>query len=266
MDQIHTLSVADVIAIHEVLAADFARDEDPISPSGVRSPDLLHSAVSRQLTGYEGKLKYDTIVHNAASLAYGICLNHPFHNGNKRTALVSLLCHLDKNDLTMSDHVKQGELYEFMKKMADHGFARDRASEDQSDAECRQIAKWVRERSRRVETGERLVTFRELKNILRGHRFEFDNAKGNYIDVVRYEDAGSIFGISIGKKKRVRYFHMPNPGDGYVAPKGLVKKLRQMCRLTEKDGYDSRNFYAKEHPPDYFVMKYRGTLKKLART
>ncbi|HEV2086550.1 MAG TPA: Fic family protein, partial [Gemmatimonadales bacterium] len=30
-----------------------------------------------------------------AALFYGIALNHPFHNGNKRTALLSLVWLLD---------------------------------------------------------------------------------------------------------------------------------------------------------------------------
>lgn len=265
MDQIRTLSYEDVIAIHEVLVADFARDQDPISPSGLKSQDLLHSAVSRQHTGYEGRLKYDTIIHNAASLAYGICLNHPFHNGNKRTALVSMLCHLDKNDITIGEDVSQDHLYELMKKMAAHGFARERGSDDQSDDEIRQISKWIRARTRHVETGERVITFRELKAILRAHGFEFENPKGNHIDVVRYEDRGSILGISMGKS-RVRYSHIPNPGDGVVVGKGQIKKLRRECGLTDEEGYDSQVFYAKEHPPVYFVMKYRSTLKRLART
>ena len=82
---IETLSSHDVLSIHEVLTADFAAAADPISPSGVKSMELLESAVGRQHAGFHDRLKYDTPVSNAAALTYGICLNHPFHNGNKRT-------------------------------------------------------------------------------------------------------------------------------------------------------------------------------------
>ena len=105
-----TLSASEVLAIHDVLAADFAAADDPISPAGVKSMNLLESAVSRQFTGYEGRLKYDTPILNAASLTYGICSNHPFHNGNKRTSLVAMLCHLDRNDLTFEDGLAHDEL------------------------------------------------------------------------------------------------------------------------------------------------------------
>ena len=110
---LNTLSPDEVRAIHEVLAADFAAAADPISPPGVKSQHLLESAVSRQFTGYEGKLKYSTSVTNAAALTYGVCCNHPFHNGNKRTSLVAMLCHLDKNDLMFSEKVSHDELYDW---------------------------------------------------------------------------------------------------------------------------------------------------------
>lgn len=263
--QVRTLSAEDVVAIHEVLVADFAADADPISPNGVKSEDLLRSAVSRQFTGYQDRLKYDTALYNAASLTYGICLNHPFHNGNKRTALVSLLCHLDKNDISMTENVTQDELYSLMIKIASHGFARERVIEDLSDDEVRSISKWLRDRTRHVETGERVVTYRELKAILRTHGFSFEHPKGNYIDVVRYEERGSILGINL-RKERIRYARMPNPGDGVVASRGQIKKLRRECNLTQEDGCDSQVFYSKGHPPDYFVMRYRNTLRRLART
>jgi death-on-curing protein len=56
--ELKTLTVEDVLAIHETLVSDFAATGDPISPPGVKSLDLLHSAVHRQHTGYEGKMKY----------------------------------------------------------------------------------------------------------------------------------------------------------------------------------------------------------------
>ncbi|MEQ1694067.1 MAG: type II toxin-antitoxin system death-on-curing family toxin [Gemmatimonas sp.] len=118
-----TLTASDVLAIHETLAADFAAAADPISPAGIKSHDLLESAVSRQFTGYDSRLKYNTPTSNAASLTFGICCNHPFHNGNKRTALVSLLCHLDRNDLAIDHTTTHDDLYAFMLKVASHGFS-----------------------------------------------------------------------------------------------------------------------------------------------
>lgn len=68
MSNIETLTKQEVIEIHERLVIDAQASDDPISPSGIRSEALLESAISRQTAGFNGKLKYDTPLSNAASL------------------------------------------------------------------------------------------------------------------------------------------------------------------------------------------------------
>ncbi len=114
LSKIETLNIEEVIDIHESLVKDAANSDDPISPPGIKNRGLLESAVGRQHFGYGGQMKYNTPLSNAASLCYGVCSNHPLHNGNKRTALVALLCHLDKNGYTFTDRVNQDNLYSFM--------------------------------------------------------------------------------------------------------------------------------------------------------
>ena len=78
------LSVEDVVFIHERLCADFAQTADPIDPPGIRSMDLLASAVARQESGFGDELKYHEPVLNAATLLYGICNGHPAMGTNAR--------------------------------------------------------------------------------------------------------------------------------------------------------------------------------------
>lgn len=261
---VKTLSATDVLSIHGTLAADFAAALDPISPAGVKSMDLLESAISRQFTGYEGRLKYDVPISNAASLTYGICCNHPFFNGNKRTALVSMLCHLDRNDLTFDESVTHDDLYAFMLKLASHGFADKGVSGDQSDREVDQMAKWVRRHARKVERGERIITFRELKSILTNFGFALEDLRNNSVDLVRYRERRGWFGLP-REPERLRIMRMGYPGDGQVVGKGRLKDIRERCELTADHGVDSRAFYAKERQPDYFVQHYRRLLRRLAR-
>src|SRR5262245_23058205 len=108
-----TLTEEDVLRIYARLVADFANDDDPIAPRGVRSAALLASAVGRQHTGIGGRLKYPEPTDNAATLLYGICHDHPFVNGNKRTSIVAMLAHLDKNHMTLVN-VGRDELYEMI--------------------------------------------------------------------------------------------------------------------------------------------------------
>lgn len=55
---------------------------------GVRDGSLLESALARPVNLFLYADTKVTMAHLAASYAYGIASNHPFVDGNKRTALV----------------------------------------------------------------------------------------------------------------------------------------------------------------------------------
>src|SRR5690606_24971946 len=172
VQHIEMLSKEEVIFIRSRLTVDAAQSDDPISPAGIKSEAMLESAIARQEVGYGNTLKYSDPISNAASLCYGICSNHPLHNGNKRTALVALLCHLDKNGYTFNDRTNQESLYSFMLNVASHKIApkkKKKKSHDQSDAEVEAMGEWIRKRSRKIEKGERSVSYPELEKILRQH-------------------------------------------------------------------------------------------------
>jgi prophage maintenance system killer protein len=115
-----TLTADEVLRIHYVLCADFADEPDPIGYGGVKSMAMLESAVGRQHAGFGPFRKYSDPVSNAATLPFGIRNDHPFHNGNKRTALVSMLAHLEKNHFALKDDVRQSALYDLMLSLANH--------------------------------------------------------------------------------------------------------------------------------------------------
>lgn len=81
-----------VLAIHDRQLAEHGG-----SP-GLRDERLLESALARpeQLFAY-GDPEPD-VADLAASLAYGIARNHPFVDGNKRTAFIAYLTFLALND------------------------------------------------------------------------------------------------------------------------------------------------------------------------
>ncbi|KAA0575880.1 type II toxin-antitoxin system death-on-curing family toxin [Azospirillum sp. B21] len=78
-----------VKAIHDEQLAEHG------GPSGIRDAGLLESALARpqNAAAYGGPDAADL----AASYAYGIARNHPFVDGNKRTALVVAELFLDLN-------------------------------------------------------------------------------------------------------------------------------------------------------------------------
>lgn len=275
---INYLSVNDVIFIHERLTDDAAQSSDPISPSGIKSEDGLHSAVSRQESGFGGNLKYPDAISNAATLCYGVCLNHPFHNGNKRAALVSLLCHLDKNDITFSSKVSQDDLYNFMLRIADHSILtkkeKSKIKGDISDHEVKAISLWLKRKTRKFNKSERSISYNELEQVLRGFNIYFENRDGNYVDLVLRDTVEREVKVGLFKKKKMivedvceKLANIPYfPGTGRSVGKNLVKSIRKQCNLTCEFGVDSEVFYGKETSPDFYISSYRKVLSRLAKT
>jgi death on curing protein len=64
---------------------------------GVRDPELLSSALGMPMTSFEGKYLHKDLYEQAAAYAFHLCPNHPFMDGNKRTALASVLVFLSLN-------------------------------------------------------------------------------------------------------------------------------------------------------------------------
>lgn len=61
---------------------------------GLRSKDLLASALSRQNVSFAGRAKYSEPIEICSTLFYGLVKNHAFLDGNKRVALLVLLYQL----------------------------------------------------------------------------------------------------------------------------------------------------------------------------
>jgi death on curing protein len=264
------LSAEDVLFIHERLCADFAATSDPIDPPGLRSMSLLESAVGRQHSGYEELMKYHDPVLNAATLLYGICNDHPFYNGNKRTALVSALAHLDCNQLVLGA-TKQTELFRLMIAVADHSIVQNpvkigRETENiprrgTPDEEVKAIASWFRPRVEAITRGETPITHRELRQILANFGFTLERLKNQKMNVSAPETRRAFFRKTQRQKTRmvIRW-----PGDGKTVPIGRIKEIRQTLKLCEEDGVPRDAFYAKGVRVDQFINEYRIVLRKLA--
>ncbi|MBI3619976.1 type II toxin-antitoxin system death-on-curing family toxin [Candidatus Roizmanbacteria bacterium] len=65
--------------------------------AGIRDFSLLHSAVELPKVTFGGKLLYETVWKQAASLIHSLIKNHPFNDGNKRTGFFTSLRFLNLN-------------------------------------------------------------------------------------------------------------------------------------------------------------------------
>ena len=96
------VTVSMVVAIHDEAIYEFG------GLAGVRDAGLLESALDRprNLFAYEPG---SSIFELAAALCVGIAKNHPFHDGNKRTALLATraFLYLNRQELepTQADEV-----------------------------------------------------------------------------------------------------------------------------------------------------------------
>src|SRR5882762_1613101 len=80
--------------IHDELIAELWADSGTISAKGCRDFNLLESAVSRPFQTVFGGDAYPTIFDKGAALFHSLVANHPFHDGNKRTAVTALYAFL----------------------------------------------------------------------------------------------------------------------------------------------------------------------------
>ncbi len=66
---------------------------------------------------FEGRYLHDGIFEPAAAYAFHICQNHPFLDGNKRTALAAAVVFLDLNGIELHD--PEETLYSLMMNVAE---------------------------------------------------------------------------------------------------------------------------------------------------
>jgi death on curing protein len=65
--------------------------------NGIRDHGLLDSALAQPVATFDGEYVHKDIFQKAAAYGYHLCRNHPFVDGNKRTALVAIYLFLYVN-------------------------------------------------------------------------------------------------------------------------------------------------------------------------
>ena len=89
------ITVAETIELHDKII--LASGGSP----GMRDAGLLESAIMGCYQSFDGVDLYPSVIEKSARIAYSICKNHPFVDGNKRTAVMSMLMTLRMNDIIL---------------------------------------------------------------------------------------------------------------------------------------------------------------------
>lgn len=84
---------ATALALHDRQLAEHG------GPTGIRDPGMLESALMRAVNQWT--YGEDDLCALAAAYAFGLARNHPFADGNKRTAWVTARLFLRKNGLAL---------------------------------------------------------------------------------------------------------------------------------------------------------------------
>lgn len=91
------LTLAEVIEVHTDQIRRYGGQD------GVRNFGLLESALAQPEASFGGEWLQKDVYEMAAAYAYHLCQNHPFIDGNKRTALACALVFLELNGLSVRD-------------------------------------------------------------------------------------------------------------------------------------------------------------------
>ncbi len=260
------IGIRDVLRAHFLIADYFYGKGYGMGGIGPKEPNLLHSSVYRQFTGFDGQDKWETSYERCATLIFGIVKDHPFHDGNKRTALLVLLYFLNKKNRAPT--VGQKELEDFIVDIADNKLKKYRRLQEletkKDDPEIRFIADYLRRNSRLLDKRYYTITYKELDARLRDFQHCLNNPHKNYIDVCRIEESRGLFGLGAAKTRLLKVAQIGFPGWKSQVGKAAISTVRKEAKLTPEKGYDSETFYRGTDPLYSLIAEYSGPLERLA--
>ncbi len=248
-----TLEADTLRLLQRQLAEAYADTDDPVGV-GVRDEAILDSAAHRPLTALGGTSKYQTPYDAAAALGHSIVNNHPFIDGNKRTALLAMIAVLDREHIGLA--ATNREAFTFMVRVAQHRLLEGFSEQDKptADSEVELMASWLRSNCRKTPNRERRLVYRELVEALRHFGVDIVNPKkGNAVDFIRKVDGHSLR-AQIGYNGR---------GNMNVDP-ATVRKVRTELQLDEAHGVDHQRLYEAAPPLNALLIEFRGALDALA--
>lgn len=219
----HTmLEYKDVVGIHEYLTEHYKDSDDPISPPGVKSPELLESAIARPFATIGGKDAFPDVMDKAAVIFHAVISNHTFHNGNKRVALLVTMCFLDGNGYWL-DKCSDVDLFNFTKDTAAHEIAKNRKDE------LKVIKAFIKRNSRKRKYNDEQLSFLALSQHLHNAGFTL-------------EEDGDFYNIMKKGKRYTKILKKGASGKEHYDPV-YIKSLRKKLALTPTYGWDSLRFY-----------------------
>lgn len=114
------LSTSQVIDIHKRLIQKFG------GTAGIRDNGLLDSALAQPQATFASELLHPTIHEQAAAYLFHLAMNHPFLDGNKRTAFAVMLTFLNLNSYQLS--LSQDQAYNLVIRVVQREISKEELS------------------------------------------------------------------------------------------------------------------------------------------
>jgi len=237
----------DVLQIHGELVSLFVSEGDPIDPPGLRDHNLLESACTRPRTSLGGTDKYQTLDRKVAALFHSLAKNHAFHNGNKRTALATMLTTLARNDRRLSRTVTDDELYDMVLAVAKDEFPKEFHGLSIDDI-VEELAVWLRGRNMARQSRPSTMKSREF-------------LKKCSLAGAKVKESGSSYVVSF-KMRSVRFSRSTPALAG-----NIVRQYLKRLRLTEtQTGFTVEEFQEGLVSERTEIHRFIAVMRKLAHT
>ncbi|MFC4159290.1 type II toxin-antitoxin system death-on-curing family toxin [Chitinimonas lacunae] len=241
-------SAGEVEKIHYEIAKSFELENDPISPVGVKFPSMLESACQRPNTSLGECYKYKSLEHKLAALFHSLTKNHAFHNGNKRTAIVTLLTALYRNNRLLTPSVGDDEIYDFVVSVtADEFPKKDHGLDD--DAIIEVVANWIKVNSESLNNSLSEMKTSEFRDKCVKAGANCKNA------------SGGVYVIS-NKSRSIRISKSTKKINGSV----ILRYLRELGFAEAAAGISLNEFQDGVNDERKQIHRYMVALRRLAKT
>lgn len=249
------LGIHEVLKAHFLIADFFYAEGEGMGGIGLMNINALHSALYRQHVALGGVKKWQSRYEICATLLFGLIKNHPFRDGNKRTALLSSLYFLYKNKLVIT--VSHQKLVEITVEIAEI-----KSMNGSADREIKRIAKILKNSTRDLDKRYYTITYKQLDKILKRFDFYLGDKRGNVVEVMKMpQKKRGIFGFPKNPKKITQ---IGFPGETKQVSKIDIKKVREETGLTHRNGIDSKVFFKGLERTDELLAHYQDALRQLA--
>lgn len=123
-------TIRQILILHERMAQKYG------GSSGIHNTGMLESAIGRPFATFASQDLYPDIFLKAGAFIQSIVKNHPFVDGNKRTAFAGAMVFLKANGLSFN--ADQNNVVKFMIRVANENISVD------------EIARWLKKRTKNV--------------------------------------------------------------------------------------------------------------------